>query len=51
MGSGLITGEARARNIGGTGILCLDAQRGPLARLGVNSREGWEFVHGGSEGS
>ena len=46
MGSRLVTSEACTGNIGGPGILGLDAQGWPLIRLGVNSGEGREFVHG-----
>ena len=40
--------ETCTGNIGGPGILGLDAQGRPLIRLGVNSGEGWEFAHGRS---
>ena len=51
MRSGLVTGETRTGDVGGPGILGLDAQGGPLARLGVDIGEGREFVHGGGERS
>ena len=51
MGSGLVAGETRAGDVGGAGILRPDAQGGPLVRFGINNGEGWELVHGRSEGS
>ena len=51
MRSGLVTGEARAGDVGRPSVLRLDAQGRPLARLGVNSGEGRELVHGGGERS
>lgn len=49
--SGLVTGEARAGDVGRTSILRLDAQGGPLVCLGVDGGEGGELVHGRSERS
>ena len=51
VGGGLITSETRAGDVGRASILRLDAQGGPLARLGVDSGEGRELVHGRSERS
>ena len=51
VGSGLVTGETCAVNVGGTSILCLDNQGRPLVRLGVDNGEGRELVHGRSERS
>lgn len=49
--SGLVTGEARAGDVGRASILRLNTQGGPLARLGVDDGEGGEFVHGRSKRS
>ena len=49
MGCRLVTGEACAGDVGRPGILRLDTQGRPLARLGIDSGEGREFVHGRSE--
>ena len=51
MGSWLVTGETRAGDIGGTGILRLDTQGGLFVRLGVDGGEGRKLVHGRSERS
>ena len=51
VGGGLITSETRAGDVGRASILRLDAQGGPLARLGVDGGEGRELVHGRSERS
>jgi hypothetical protein len=51
VGSGLVAGETCARNVGGSSVLCLDAQGGPFVRLGVGGGEGWKLVHCRSEGS
>ena len=46
MGSGEIASETRAGDVGGPGILHLDAQEGPLVHPGIDSGEGWELIHG-----
>ena len=40
VGSGLVTGETCAGDVGGASILCLDTQGMPLFRLGFDSGEG-----------